>query len=243
MVLDSISEHMKRSMNVNLDCLRVFTPSAPKMRVGCPNGDGGYVVIDVPDAKYDVLIAGGVADQVEFEDTFLDRWKVPCYAYDGTINANFPKTKNPITFIGKNIGPAETASETNMHHLFDAHEHIFVKMDIEGAEYPWFRSLDDAKLKKIEQMVVELHPPHDFSQIQRLAKTHWLVHVHANNYGGMFHVTENIVMPRVFECTFVRKKDGEQLELNTQPFPTEFDQPNTRDRPDYRLAGYPFVNC
>jgi hypothetical protein len=101
----------------------------------------------------------------------------------------------------------------------------------------------DAKLKKIEQMVVELHPPHDFSQIQRLAKTHWLVHVHANNYGGMFHVTENIVMPRVFECTFVRKKDGEQLELNTQPFPTEFDQPNTRDRPDYRLAGYPFVNC
>ena len=69
-----------------LDFLRVYTPPARKTRVGCPNGDGGYVVIDLPDAKYDVLIAGGVADQVEFEDTFLERWKIPCYAYDGTIN-------------------------------------------------------------------------------------------------------------------------------------------------------------
>ena len=128
---------------MNLDCLRVYTTPHPKMRMGSPDGDGGYVVIDIPDAKYDLLLAGGVADQVHFEDTFLDRWKVPCYAYDGTINSNFPKTKNPITFINKNIGPVETASETNMHDLFDKYNNIFVKMDIEGAEYPWFTSLDD----------------------------------------------------------------------------------------------------
>lgn len=238
MVLGSIQSHMARSF----DCLRVFTPTEPKIRVGCPKGDGGYVMIDHVDAKYDVLIAGGVADQVEFEDTFLDRWKVPCYAYDGTISSNFPTTRNPITFVNKNIGPFETANETNMHALFDAHEHIFVKMDIEGAEYPWFKSLDDAKIKKIDQMVVELHPPHDFSQLDRLARTHWLVHVHANNYGQMVEVAEKLFIPTVFECTFIRKKDGEpQLELNTQPFPTELDQPNTRDRPDYKLAGFPFV--
>ena len=62
---------------MSLDFLRVFTPAHPKTRVGKPHGDGGYVVIDLPDAKYDVLIAGGVADQVEFEDTFLETWKIP----------------------------------------------------------------------------------------------------------------------------------------------------------------------
>ena len=224
-----------------LDCLRVYVPPAPKMRIGSPDGDGGYVVIDLLDAKYDVLIAGGVADQVNFEDTFLDRWNVPCYAYDGTINDKFPVTKHPITFVGKNIGPVETATETNLHHLFDAHEHIFVKMDIEGAEYPWFASLDDAKLEKIEQMVVELHPVHQVEQLNRLAKTHWLVHVHANNYGGMMQVN-GMILPTVFECTFIRKKAGEQLELNTEPFPTDLDRPNACDRPDYTLDGYPFVH-
>jgi len=227
---------------MSLDFLRVFTPPASKTRIGCPDKDGGYVVIDLPDANYDVLIAGGVADQVEFEDTFLEHWKIPCYAYDGTINGKFPATKHPITFVGKNIGPVETETETNLHHLFDTHEHIFVKMDIEGAEYPWFRSLSDAQLEKIEQMVIELHPMHDFSQLERLAKTHWLVHVHANNYGGLMRFGDTI-LPTVFECTFIRKKEGVELELNTQPFPTEFDRPNTRDRPDYRLASFPFVKC
>ncbi len=226
---------------MNLDFLRVYTPLEPKTRIGCPNGDGGYVVIDMKDAKYDVLIAGGVADQVHFEDTFLERWKIPCFAYDGTIQGKFPETKNPIVFVNKNIGPVETATETNMHDLFNTYEHIFVKMDIEGAEYPWFKSLDDKKLEKIEQMVVELHPPHDFQQLERLAKTHWLVHVHANNYAGMYHLTPDIAVPYVFECTFIRKKDGENLELNTEPFPTTYDRPNTLDRPDHKLVGYPFV--
>ena len=226
---------------MNLECLRVFKSPAPKMRIGCPESDGGYVVIDLPNAEYDVLIAGGVADQVEFEDTFLERWKVPCFAYDGTINSTFPETKNPIVFVNKNIGPVETATETNLHSLFDTHKHIFVKMDIEGAEYPWFKSLDDEKIKKIDQMVVELHPPHDFDQIERLAKTHWLVHVHANNYAGLYQVSPGVVVPYVIECTFIRKKDGEQLELNTDPFPTEYDRPNTLERPDYKLTGYPFV--
>jgi hypothetical protein len=211
------------------------------MRIGCPESDGGYVVIDLPNAEYDVLIAGGVADQVEFEDTFLERWKVPCFAYDGTINSTFPETKNPIVFVNKNIGPVETATETNLHSLFDTHKHIFVKMDIEGAEYQWFKSLDDEKIKKIDQMVIELHPPHDFDQIERLAKTHWLVHVHANNYAGLYRVSPGVVVPYVFECTFIRKKEGEQLELNTEPFPTEYDRPNNRDYPDYKLTGYPFV--
>lgn len=226
---------------MNLDFLRVYTPLEPKTRIGCPNGDGGYVVIDMKDAKYDVLIAGGVADQVHFEDTFLERWKIPCFAYDGTIQGKFPETKNPIVFVNKNIGSVETATETNMHDLFNTYEHIFVKMDIEGAEYPWFKSLDDKKLEKIEQMVVELHPPHDFEQLERLAKTHWLVHVHANNYAGMYHLAPDIAVPYVFECTFIRKKDGEKLELNTEPFPTTYDRPNTLDRPDHKLIGYPFV--
>jgi len=223
-----------------LDCLRVYTPTRPKMRIG-PNKDGGYIVIDLENAKYDVLIAGGVADQVDFEDEFLNRWNIPCFAYDGTINSKFPETNNSITFVNKNIGPKETVTETNMHELFDRYNNIFVKMDIEGAEYPWFKSLDDEKLKKIDQMVVELHPPHDFQQLERLTKTHWLVHVHANNHAGVHRITHDVHVPYVFECTFIRKKDGEQLELNTEPFPTEYDYPNNPHLPDHTFTGYPFV--
>ena len=227
-------------MTVNLDCIRVFTPTKPKMRIG-RDGDGGYVVIDIDDPRYDVLIAGGVCGDISFEDDFLDRWKVPCYAYDGTI-ASFPESRNQMTYIAKNIGPRETETETNMHNLFDMYERIFVKMDIEGCEYPWFKSLSDAQIEKIQQMVVELHPPHDFSQLERFAKTHWLVHMHANNYGQLIPIGENMFFPTVFECTFIRKQEGEQpLALNTKPFPTEFDRPNTLDRPDYSFTGYPFV--
>lgn len=55
-----------------------------KKRVGNPNGDGGYVIIDGL-GDYDLLLSAGIADDISFEDEFLKDKNIKCFAFDGTI--------------------------------------------------------------------------------------------------------------------------------------------------------------
>ena len=65
--------------------LRVYKSEFPKERIGKKN-DGGYVICNIPDIKYDVLISGGIENDTSFEDEFLNKYSdIECYAYDGTI--------------------------------------------------------------------------------------------------------------------------------------------------------------
>lgn len=67
-------------------------------------------------------------------------------------------------------------------------------MDIEGGEYAWITSLSEHHLLKFHQIVIEFHGIHDNSWgatyqtkidcLAKLAKTHYLVHAHGNNYSN-----------------------------------------------------------
>jgi len=77
-----------------------------KNRLGNPNGDGGYIIID-DIGKYDCLLSCGVSDDISFEEYFLSKHKETiCFAFDGTIN-NLPhqntEESRKIHFIKKNI--------------------------------------------------------------------------------------------------------------------------------------------
>ena len=114
-----------------------------------------------------------------------------------------------------------------------------MKMDIEGGENNLFKSFSDDDLLKIKQLVIEFHSAEQFVIPNRLAKTHWLVHLHANNCCGT-NLMNNIAIPKVFECTYIRKQADEILSYNTDPIPSTLDQPNLKNKEDIMLDWPPF---
>ncbi len=87
---------------MNPASLTVYKSPFPKMRLG-QDFDGGYITVDVPDAKYSVMLSGGVEEDVSFEEAFLEKYPgVKCLAFDGTID-KLPKENDAIIFIKKNL--------------------------------------------------------------------------------------------------------------------------------------------
>jgi hypothetical protein len=239
---------------MNLNILEVFKPNGTKVRLGKPN-DGGYVIVN-NGTMYDCFLACGISDDISFEEDFLEKHKgVPCYAFDGTLGQKFPESKQGINFVNKNIGPTNGTDPvsgigyTNLHEYIAEYRNIFVKMDIEGHEFPWLASLSTDQLRKIKQFVVEFHYPmhHEkhWKMLEKLKETHWLVHLHPHNGCGYqtYQVSNeqgtvgSVVIPNLIECTYVAK---EYLEPNKDPIPSPLDQSNSPQCPEKQLTGYPY---
>jgi len=194
-----------------------------------------------------MLLAGGIADDISFEERFVYMYKnAKCVAFDGTIQ-NLPKRNEKIQFVKKNIGLENTETVTNMHELIDKSDDlIFVKMDIEGGEIPWIESLSDDQLNKFSQIVMEFHQPFtdaEFKVFDKINKNHVLIHFHANNCCGT-RIYRGVVVPNIFECTYIHKKyfSGTTPELNMDAIPSIIDMGNYSWKDDIELNYPPFVN-
>ena len=224
----------------------------------------------VASTEYDCYISAGVSNEESFTRDFIARFgggsgvggvgggggcdlnETNCFAFDGTIEAYPVQYTDKITFFKKNIGglAEDTDSETNLLFLLNTYSRVFMKMDIEGGEYPWLlrMSLDD--LRKIKQLVIEFHGitgdgwgcsyEDKVRCLAKLAETHYIVHAHGNNHSHTAHK-----IPDVIELTCILKScwsEGEAPVLNTTPLPIAgLDFPNMRWRGDYDLNLYPFV--
>jgi len=225
-----------------MESLTVYKPLHPKLRIG-NKFDGGYVIVDGL-GDYDLMLSGGISNDISFEVDFLNRHpSVNCVAFDGTIKNIPPHSLGErLRFVKKNIGAVETPILTNLHSYLDIHSNVFMKMDIEGGEYPFLASLSDKQLSNIKQLVIEFHNPHNLVIPSRLAKTHWLVHIHGNNAvagKGVFY--GNTFVPWVYECTYVRKDIYSNLEHNSDPIPNPvLDNPNIPGR-DIELNMFPYT--
>ena len=69
---------------MNPNVLTVYQCPYPKLRIG-KNNDGGYIIVNIPDIKYDIIISGGISDDITFETDFVNKYGVECVAFDGTI--------------------------------------------------------------------------------------------------------------------------------------------------------------
>lgn len=231
-----------------MEALRLYTCPVPKMRLGRDN-DGGYVIANLP-GGYDLLLAGGVADDVSFEQAFVSQYAVPCYAFDGTV-ASLPVSDPSIYFVHQNI------DSTTLEPYMDGKKDVFLKLDIEGHE---FNVLPAVPLQRVKQLVVEVHSPADismhpnyykglhditnatmFSMLHTLAQTHTLIHFHANN-GCALQSIDGVFLPHVFELTYVRNEYVPIRLPNTEVLPTSLDMRNIVYRPDYILSGYPYCH-
>jgi len=232
MALDSLKTMLKFQHP-----LTVFECPFEKKRIGRDN-DGGYVVCTGEPMKCSALISAGVNDDISFEEAFLKEHNVPCFAFDGTVD-KFPASSYPIQFFKQNID-----SNQNLHYLINKFDSVFIKMDIEGAEFEWIHNISIQQLDKINQIVIEFHFPFDtdkWSCIEKLASTHWLVHLHPNNCcGTKMYFGYNV--PCVFECTFISKKFASHLPLNKNPIPDTIDQINLIGNEDIHLSGIPYIS-
>jgi hypothetical protein len=221
-----------------------------KTRYGV-NSDGGYVVADL-EGDYDCYISAGISNEESFSRDFIENYNMNeqnSFGFDGTIH-NYPyQYTRKIQFIKKNINSFDDNNNTNLSFLLNKYNNIFLKMDIEGGEYPWLLQIDETQLKNIKQIVIEFHGITNNSWdcdyeskikcMYKLANTHYIVHAHGNNHGPVYN---NI--PDVIELTYVNKNLFDSVpELNNVDLPIpHLDFANNMSRPDIQLSCYPFVS-
>jgi hypothetical protein len=221
-----------------------------KRRYGI-NGDGGYVVAEL-EGDYDCYISAGISDEESFSRDFIEKYNMNennSFGFDGTIQSYPYHYTRKIQFIKKNINSFNDDRNSNLSFLLNEYNNIFLKMDIEGGEYPWLLQVDEIQLKKIKQIVIEFHGitnnewncnyEYKIKCLEKLANTHYIVHAHGNNYG---RTTNNI--PDVIELTYVNKNLFDSIpELNRVDLPIpHLDFANKMGHPDINLKVYPFVN-
>ena len=232
----------------------VYQCPYPKFRVG-RNNDGGYVIASLP-GHYDLCLAGGVLDDISFEEHFVTIYPVDCYAFDGTVDSIATKHVN---FVKKNLAAETTDTTTNLQEYMVNASNIFLKLDIEGHEFRVIPALiKNGDIHKVKQLVLEIHTPADiqlaphyyhgladitnetmFSMMKELSATHTIVHFHANNAPPMQRI-HGVDVPHVFELTLIRNDYVAQRRLNPDPFPTRLDMKNMPGKPEYYFAGFPY---
>lgn len=127
-------------------------------------------------------------------------------------------------------------------------------MDIEGHEYEWLETINKEQLLKINQIVIEFHTDFEgFSKLdknkinilKKLSDTHYLIHFHGNNYQSIITYTDKnntINVPKVFECTYVKKSLLNNIKNNTDQIPGKLDYPNNINNPDIYLSEPPYID-
>lgn len=116
-------------------------------------------------------------------------------------------------------------------------DHLFLKIDIEGAEYRILKQIAHAKAR-ILGFVIEFHDVDILSEhisrfIERIKEHFTVVHIHANNCGGIDEKCD----PLVVEMTWMRNDQmGADEEAFIETYPIEgLDQANTAEFPDIAL--------
>ncbi len=219
-----------------------------KIRLG-NNGDGGYVIADLVNPNYDCYLSCGVSNEESFSRDFINKYnmnEMNSFAFDASIEKYPTEYTNKITWYKKFIGDVNDNNYTTMEDIIDKYNNIFMKMDIEAGEYPWFSYISSDKLDKMKQIVLEIHwldNPEFIERarilLEKINKTHYLIHIHGNNHNLVYN---NI--PIVLEATYLHKSLFNSIPpLNTISLPiVNLDYPCNSSSLDIKLNYPPFTN-
>ena len=249
LLLINYIEPFENTIINNIELLKVYNFDK-KFRCGA-NGDGGYVLAEM-DGDYDCYISCGISNEESFSRDFINKYNInknDSYGFDGTINDYPYEYTQNIQFIKKNINSFNDENNSNLNFLIEKYNNIFLKMDIEGGEYPWLLNINEEQLNKFKQIVIEFHGITNdgwgytnndkMKCLKKIANTHYIIHAHGNNNDK---AVNNI--PDVIELTYINKKYFNVVpELNKTSFPIpNLDFPNIINIPDINLNMFPFVN-
>ena len=214
-----------------------------KVRVGNPNGDGGYVMIDDFDA-----IAGaisiGVGGDVSWDLDIANRG-IDVFQYDHTV-AGPPIAHSRFRFHKLGLGPADAHEFRSLDGMvadIPARGDLILKVDVEGAEWTALAAAHKRTLERFSQIVLEIHGPmsgttsdrlRHLRMCRKLSRSHAVVHVHANNYAAI-ESFGRVLVPGVLEITYARRSNAPFVR-SMELLPTALDVPNDPSRPEIPMS-------
>ena len=212
-------------------------------------GDGGYVMIDdFADCRY--ALSFGVRTGISWDLALAERG-LSVFLYDHKIDA-IPIEHANLKFrrIGLGYGGGNECQKRSIAELLKQEGIIhhrtglILKIDIEGDEWDVLRQVSEKELRPFAQIMIEFHNLADCAlhqhtaelyALKKLAETHQVVHLHANNYGECA-IIGGVAIPDVLEVTYASREKYSFAEC-TRRFPTIMDYPNNPDRADIALQG------
>ncbi len=219
-----------------------------KVRLGS-NADGGYVMPSCS-RRTNTVLSIGVGEEVSF-DGELAALGARIIQFDHTIERS-PSNHPNIEFIRKGWGATdggEFVSLSSMVQMIDWQraQHAILKFDTEGAEWDCLSTASSEDLNRFEVLTGEFHNFHNlvvrehFDRVMavftKLCSTHHVIHMHANNAGGMI-MLGGIPFPRLLELTFMRKTSASFHGHSSEPIPGPLDRPNVPQLPDLYLRAF-----
>lgn len=220
---------------------------ARKIRVGHPF-DGGYIMIDAFEGV-EAAYSFGINDDVSW-DSQIASHGIDVFQYDHTIEG-LPETDPHFHWNKIGIAARSGDGMTNIDDAVASNGHsnqrnMLLKCDIEGAEWETLRRTRAATLAQFSQIVIELHDlfrvGHSIDDVHQaianLTHSHHVVHIHANNFGGV-RVVGGFSIPNVVEVTLARKDMGE-FRPSELTFPTAMDMPCNGNEADIYLGNFTF---
>jgi hypothetical protein len=246
---NELSVEAARAARPSLELLRPYdVVGGRKVRVGRAH-DGGYVMADAF-AGVEAAYSLGINDDVSW-DREIASFGIDVFQYDHTIDA-LPEENGRFHWHRLGIAGESGQGMTSLADATVANGHaearnLLLKCDIETAEWDMLRRMPPGVLSRFSQIVLELHDivrladPADVEARQAIAsltESHRVVHVHANNYGGIRHFG-GYMLPNVLELTLLRRDMGE-FRPSILTFPTAMDMPCAPDRADIQLGTFTF---
>ena len=229
--------------------------NSTKIRLGSA-GDGGYVIMDHSNLTNTVLYSYGIEENDSFDQHYHNKYGALVRQYDFSIPAT--TVRDGFTFTREGISHEKTENcDTFAEHIIkngDTDKRIFLKLDVEGAEWLTLLHMPEYLLKQCNQIVIELHdlsclgkstdyPAIDLEQkvavMEKMNKLFHLWHVHANNHASV-HIIDGYKVPDVIEVTFINKELHEGGRPSEEIFPTKYDQACYVRMQDHTLDYWPF---
>lgn len=207
--------------------------------------DGGYVVPIKAIETADLMMGYGIADDASFEEAFSTRYHKPSYGFDCGVD-HISSQNKLFSFVSECIGndaylyrSQQSSKKISSYPEQRAALHlngkkIFMKMDIEGAEY---EALKDVlkQPSEITGLVLEIHfynrkmIDQAIQLLSSLDEHFLLLHVHGNNYTRHYFSSKNATgrIPQVLELTYINRALVTEYRLSTnQSHPLPIDTPN-----------------
>ncbi len=236
--------------------LKIFTTRSQNKNINLirhgKNYDGGYVVAEKSLAAADVVLGYGIDKDNSFEENFSNQYTKPSYGFDCGIesieshNKLFTFVKECIAsdaFIYKEHTSSKDVSSFDMQisKLGLENKKIFIKMDIEGAEYQAFEDILKHQAN-ITGIALEIHFNDQQSTtaaiklLTALRRNFVLIHVHGNNCcikNGIVTKSAYGVIPHVIELSYIHKSlVDEYFIADDQSHPLLIDMPNLEHKAD-----------
>jgi hypothetical protein len=208
--------------------------------------DGGYVVSRTGLEKADVLYTYGVSDNFDFEKDFSRIYpNKTAKMFDPTVDV--PTGNGSIIFVKEGLYANDgkcTTFEDHVARFGDQQRNIFLKIDTEGAEYPFFEAANASVFASVTAMAVEFHDlgnPDIFERfksiIEKICRNYDIVHIHSNNTARLFDAGGLLLFPAIPEISFLRKDLNTVKKAVFRKFPLKvLDNSNTPGWPDHEFA-------